>query len=157
MKNSIYRQGDVSIQRISQIPKGLKKSKVNGGLVILAHGEVTGHHHSFVSLEVEKLEAENGDEYFKIKGRKIQTCLPILRLWKNQVMVNHPEFGIMEFAKHDVVIEGNDVVIEGNFGLLRHQEHNLQGIPEGLYKGTGAGNRVRQREYSPEAIRNNAD
>ena len=164
MKTKIYRQGDVGIQKIEKLPMDLnmdlKKVEAQNGLIILAHGELTGHHHSFAGDEVEKSEAVGGEEYYRIKGKKIHARLKILREWKNQVMVNHPKYGIIEFSKNDVTIESvesDHVVIDGKFAFLQHQEHNKQGIPEGYYKGAGIGDRVRQREYTPRAIRNNAD
>jgi len=42
----MVRQGDVLVERINAIPPKLKKQKPENGRVILAHGEVTGHHHS---------------------------------------------------------------------------------------------------------------
>lgn len=41
-----YRQGDVYIERISELPNKLKEVSRESGAVILAHGEVTGHAHS---------------------------------------------------------------------------------------------------------------
>jgi len=40
--NKIYRQGDVIIKQINEIPKKFKYGKED---MILAHGEVTGHAH----------------------------------------------------------------------------------------------------------------
>ena len=46
--SKIYRQGDVLIKEISSIPKGIEQVKPDeNGLIILAYGEVTNHHHSF--------------------------------------------------------------------------------------------------------------
>ena len=45
MKPKIYRQGDVLIQKIAEIPKTAKPEKVDSR-IILAYGEATGHHHS---------------------------------------------------------------------------------------------------------------
>ena len=45
MKTNQYRQGDVLLKKVEQIPSSFKEVKVNGP-VILALGEVTGHHHS---------------------------------------------------------------------------------------------------------------
>jgi hypothetical protein len=42
MKNKVYRQGDVLITPINEIPSGLKRTNK----VTLAFGEVTGHHHT---------------------------------------------------------------------------------------------------------------
>lgn len=49
-KNKIphqVRQGDVLIHPVKAIPAGVKPLALESGRVILAHGEVTGHHHSF--------------------------------------------------------------------------------------------------------------
>ena len=42
MKTKFYRQGDVLIKSVSEIPAGLTKTK----RCTLAYGEVTGHHHT---------------------------------------------------------------------------------------------------------------
>ena len=41
----MYRQGDVLIVPVKSIPKSLTPVEREKGLVILAHGEVTGHAH----------------------------------------------------------------------------------------------------------------
>jgi len=43
-KRHTYRQGDVLIVPVNEIPEGLHQTKK----VTLAYGEVTGHHHSIV-------------------------------------------------------------------------------------------------------------
>jgi hypothetical protein len=43
-----FRQGDVFIQRIANLPGDSKKLARENGRVVLAHGEATGHHHSLV-------------------------------------------------------------------------------------------------------------
>jgi hypothetical protein len=45
----IYRQGDVLIQKVNEKPADAEKMARTDGLVILAYGEATGHHHSFGS------------------------------------------------------------------------------------------------------------
>lgn len=47
-----FRQGDVLVVGVEKIPTEAKKRKREGGLVILARGEATGHHHSFGSRRV---------------------------------------------------------------------------------------------------------
>jgi hypothetical protein len=42
----IARQGDVLIERIAALPAKLTQIARSQGLVILARGEVTGHHHA---------------------------------------------------------------------------------------------------------------
>lgn len=153
-----YRQGDVIIERIDALPKNIKPVAREGGRVILAHGEVTGHAHAIAERGTEKFTDESGREFFRIHGEQIQTRLKIQRAWRNQVMVKHPKLGLLEFAKADVVIEGDHALINGEFGLLKHDEHNTHAIPAGLYRGGNAADgKVYQREYSPEEIRRVAD
>ncbi len=45
-KQSIIRQGDVLIIPVDAIPAGVSKVEAEGGRLILARGEATGHHHS---------------------------------------------------------------------------------------------------------------
>ena len=46
----IYRQGDVLLVQVENLPKGAKEVTVNGD-VILAFGEVTGHAHRIKQTE----------------------------------------------------------------------------------------------------------
>ena len=58
MKQEIYRQGDVLIRHIQNLPTQTAKPRLNG---ILAYGEVTGHAHKVENLaHAEVLEIENG-------------------------------------------------------------------------------------------------
>lgn len=157
MKNMTkqYRQGDVLIERIAELVTGLTKQKTSSR-VILAHGEVTGHHHSFDAAVVDEYRNEAGDQYFQVHGKPLRLSLRVLRDWKNQVLVKHPTLGLIEFAKSDVSVEDGVAWIEGDFALMKHQEHAAQGIPAGFYRG-GVDGKVRQREYTPEAIRNVQD
>jgi hypothetical protein len=101
----MYRQGDVLLQRIEKLPKGVQKQiERENGLLILAKGEATGHHHSISSRNA--LLVLIGTEMF-------------LRCLKKET--------------------------------LKHQEHGPVPLPPGDYKVQ------RQKEYSPEAIRNVAD
>lgn len=58
MEQEIFRQGDVFIERVDSIPVDATKidpatQRVKGRLV-LAYGEVTGHHHSVALVDVEE-------------------------------------------------------------------------------------------------------
>jgi len=106
MKNNKYRQGDVLIERIAQLPAEALEQKT-GERIILARGEATGHHHSLAANESTALYAGPNNEMFLL-------------------------------------------VREGE-ALLEHQEHATITLPPGTYRVR------RQREYSPEAIRNVAD
>lgn len=46
MKRGMLRQGDVLLVPVDGVPADGKKVKRQGGRVILAAGEVTGHHHA---------------------------------------------------------------------------------------------------------------
>ena len=57
-KKTIYRQGDVLVVRIDEIPSSatpVAAGRVEGRLV-LAYGEVTGHHHSVAVKDARMLE-----------------------------------------------------------------------------------------------------
>lgn len=63
MKKNVYRQGDVLIVSVDQIPSGLKQTK----RVTLALGEVTGHHHTISHGAVGFADDEDGlAEYFNV-------------------------------------------------------------------------------------------
>lgn len=145
-----YRHGDVLLERVAKIPArdSLRRVPPENCRVVLAHGEVTGHAHVFDVADVTKFESVQGQEFFEVIGRKLEFRLPVVRRWRNQVMVKHPELGLIEFAVQDVQLRGDDVEVSGKFGLLKHDEHTAQGIPAGLYRGGSAGEQVRQREYS---------
>jgi hypothetical protein len=68
-KTKCYRQGDVLIRRVDSLPENRKKLKREKGLVILAHGEVTGHHHSLADEHVDlfSTEAESGVTYLEVR------------------------------------------------------------------------------------------
>lgn len=57
MKPQLFRQGDVLIRRVAEIPKKLVAIPKDRGRTILAYGEVTGHAHA-VEGEVEFLAAD---------------------------------------------------------------------------------------------------
>lgn len=107
-KTRHYRQGDVLIERVETIPSNAVKQKV-AGRIILAHGEVTGHHHS---IEVD--DADPADWWKSADGSEQFVCL-------------------------------------SKAGQVVHQEHGAVDLAPGNYRVR------RQREYSPEAIRNVAD
>ncbi len=49
-KKSVYRQGDVLIRQVVKAA-GTKPIEREGGKVVLAHGEVTGHSHAIAAKE----------------------------------------------------------------------------------------------------------
>ncbi len=103
-----YRQGDVLIERISSLPAVTTKLAREHGRVVLAHGEVTGHHHSLCEPDVD--------------------------------LHTSPEAAGVTFLE-----------VREAMAALTHQEHAKIELPQGIYRVT------RQREYSPQAIRNVQD
>lgn len=108
MQKFMARQGDVLIEAVDALPSELEAVKREGGRVILAHGELTGHAHA-------------------IKD-------------KRATLFRDPKLNEMF-----MLVDGDRPV------ALKHDEHDTIDVPPGRYKVT------RQREYSPEAIRNVAD
>lgn len=108
LETLMFRQGDILIVPVDQLPAGLKWIERENGRVILAHGEVTGHAHA-------------------IKD-------------KSAALFRDPKLAAIFMH-----VSGNaDVALE-------HDEHGTIKVPPGNYQI------IRQREYSPEAIRNVAD
>jgi hypothetical protein len=114
---SHYRQGDVLIERIATIPTTATKQK-RSKRVILAHGEVTGHHHA--------LETSDPADWWK-------------------------EGEIAPTLEKPSTLAGELFVTLPHGGVVTHQEHGKIELPAGNYRIS------RQREYSPEAIRNVQD
>ena len=105
----LIRQGDVLVRRIRALSKGLKPAEPENGRLVLAHGEATGHHHSFALSDRVALFREDGSGgglFLSVTGAPVS---------------------------------------------LEHQEHTALVVKPGHYEV------VRQREYSPEAIRRVAD
>ena len=60
----IYRQGDVMVMEVGEIPSKAKKEK-NKKMIVLAYGEITGHMHALCDEKVE-LYKDQETEYLKI-------------------------------------------------------------------------------------------
>jgi hypothetical protein len=68
IKNQV-RQGDVLINPVASVPPDLKPVPRESGKVILAHGEVTGHHHALLEPEVQMLRGDTDAERFLSVGK----------------------------------------------------------------------------------------
>lgn len=64
--NKLLRQGDVLLVPVPVIPASAKVQEREGGRVILAHGEVTGHAHAITDAGAVKL-ADGIEEYLRLK------------------------------------------------------------------------------------------
>jgi hypothetical protein len=56
----MIRQGDVMVLRVDALPEKKSMMPAEGGRVVLAHGEATGHHHSFAFSDRVALFREDG-------------------------------------------------------------------------------------------------
>ena len=56
----MIRQGDVMVVPVTVLPKNLAAVPAENGRVVLAHGEATGHHHSFAFSDRVALFREDG-------------------------------------------------------------------------------------------------
>jgi hypothetical protein len=97
-----YRQGDVLLVRIDKLPRGLRQVPRDGGRVVLAYGEATGHAHAIADTGADLLASDLEERFLRIVG---------------------------------------------DFATLTHEEHAPITLPRGAYRV------VRQREYTPNALR----
>lgn len=79
----MYRQGDVMIERVKDVPVGLAKVGREGGQLVLAHGEVTGHMHAVAEMDAEMFTDRDGVLYLRCPSAAVVThqehaavCLP---------------------------------------------------------------------------------
>lgn len=96
---NVYRQGDVLIMAVDEIPQGKAKPVAReNGKIVLAHGEVTGHSHSITApIEVQWIEV-GGERY-------IDSDLPL--------EVKHQEHGTITLPA-------------GKFKVIRQREYTLE-------------------------------
>lgn len=111
-----FRQGDVLIIPVSEIPSGFKSRKEKK--VILAYGEVTGHHHRFENERVTAFFKE-GDSLTMSGGtalRGSRTDVEFISVPKDGADLVHEE--------HDTIS-----VDEGDYRIVRQREFSvLEGI-----------------------------
>jgi hypothetical protein len=62
-----FRQGDVFVERIEAIPANVQKVESASDRVILAHGEVTGHHHSIEADAADWWLAADGEQFLEVR------------------------------------------------------------------------------------------
>lgn len=108
-KTKQYRQGDVLIVPVKTgTPKG--KDARENGLVILAHGEVTGHHHEVVSDEARGVSFEE-----IAHGADALAGAKILRVAGRSALLRHEEHAPIEIKR-------------GTYRVIRQREYAPEGI-----------------------------
>src|SRR5690242_21656374 len=102
-----YRQGDVLIERIDTIPTTASKQR-RSKRVILAHGEVTGHHHCLETVDPADWwkEGEISTSLNKPStlAGELFVCLPV------GGVVTHDEHSKIELPKGNYCIDRKSVV-----------------------------------------------
>jgi hypothetical protein len=61
-----FRQGDVFMKKINEIPEGVKPYPMEGKRYVLAHGEVTGHAHAIYETTDVEMYERDGVLYMKL-------------------------------------------------------------------------------------------
>jgi len=76
-----YRQGDVLLKRIGSLPAGAERQGADGGRIVLAYGEVTGHAHAIDAAAATMYRSGNKDILETRKGAVLRheehTALPL--------------------------------------------------------------------------------
>ncbi|MGW3291070.1 hypothetical protein ACWDR3_41195 [Streptomyces sp. NPDC001002] len=84
MDRAHYRQGDVLVVAVDELPPGSLPLPREDGLIVLAHGEVTGHRHAI---------AEPGAELLAVPGTDDDTERRFLRIVGAPAHLVHEEHG----------------------------------------------------------------
>lgn len=125
-----FRQGDVQIQQVAQLPAGCTEVPPEGNRIVLAHGEVTGHAHAIYDHIAPARQAAPGaaDEIAEAAIARAQSKARLL------VAPNGERY-----------LEVKETV------TLRHEEHTQHTLPPGIY------HLPVQVEYTPAELRRVAD
>lgn len=126
----IIRQGDVLLRWVEEIPAAATPVEPIHGRLILAEGEVTGHHHSIAVVE-----RSPGETRARDAG-----ALPPL-----------PEGGVPLDLPRLLALGDERYLDLPRPAELEHQEHATLLLPEGRYQV------LQQREYHPAGLRQVAD
>jgi len=62
----MIRQGDVLVERVASIPQDASELPRDGGRIVLAYGEVTGHAHAIHEPNVTMLRAANAEVFLRV-------------------------------------------------------------------------------------------
>lgn len=101
---ALYRQGDVLLVRVEEVPEGAVAVPREDGRLVLAHGEVTGHAHVIDDERAKLVTAAQAEElYLTVYGDRA-------------VALTHDE--------HDSI-----AVAPGAYRVIRQREHVLSERP----------------------------
>ena len=98
----MFRQGDILLVPVKEIPDGLKEVPRENGKIVLAEGEATGHLHAINAPEATFL----AEDLAQIEGRYL--------VIEAEAALTHPE--------HDTI-----TLAPGNYEVRRQQEYTQAG------------------------------
>lgn len=104
------RQGDVFLRPVSKLPDGATEIPLEGGRIVLAHGEVTGHAHA-ISDHGQRAESIGATAAAEIVDALIARCRAKL-------------------YEHN----GDRYLVVSEPVSLSHEEHSAHTIPPGIYE-----------------------
>ena len=107
-----YRQGDVFIERVEEIPATAQKQETSRR-VILAHGEATGHHHVL----------ETADPADWWKQGKISIANQIPSTITGELFLSLPETASVTHPEHATI-----ELPPGKYRVTRQREYSPQAI-----------------------------
>lgn len=110
--NHHYRQGDVLIERIADIPTTATKQDQSTG-IILAHGEATGHHHVL----------ETADPADWWKEGEISAANQKPAELAGELFVSLPCGGVVIHPEHSAI-----KLPAGNYRIIRQREYSPESI-----------------------------
>lgn len=154
----LLRQGDVALTAVSSIPSDAKAVVRDGGRVVLAYGEVTGHAHAIHGKGATLLESPQG-RYLKVDAKATATLKPVAEITSDKFVQIMDASGLtIKFDKQDdrlagilaAIKEKTSITVPGE--ILQHEEHDAVIPLPGNYK------LPQQVEYvAPEIVRQVAD
>lgn len=111
------RQGDVYLQQIDKLPAGAKEIPLEGGRIVLAHGEATGHAHA-IDARSAAYDDAMVDARGQARAKEIADATIALASRRARLF----EAGGDRF-----------LVVEEPVSLT-HEEHTAHEIPPGIYE-----------------------
>lgn len=139
------RQGDVQIQQVAKLPAGCKEVPSEGGRIVLAHGEVTGHAHAIYDWRSARAAVEEGCAAAQ------QSATEALHPGAADEIAEAAIARAQSKARLLVAPDGERYLEVTEAVTLRHEEHTQHTIPPGIY------HLPKQMEYTPTELRRVAD
>lgn len=139
------RQGDVQIQQVTKLPAGCTEIKSEGGRIVLAHGEVTGHAHAIYDHLKKESERSTYDATFDAVSQTTPREGAAKEVAEAAIARAQAKARLWKAPNGERYLEVVETV------TLRHEEHTQHTLPPGIYQ------LPTQVEYTPAELRRVAD